>query len=142
MTIADQTLSIWQRGLPPDSVRVEVEDNQDEKSYKLYPSNEAACRAQIRVGKRDEAFDVTLAEHVTFDDVPLSEQGLLNVLDAIRAGKIEMRLLRWRGKVIRAVGTMQVGGEEWLTDWSVMWDSLLTVLPCKTVWERHSFEPF
>lgn len=131
----------WLERLPRGAVGLTEESLEFEHVYDLEPRNRHSSPLELRVGKNCGTFDVGVGRGTQFDDIPCETALLLEILDAVAAGRVSERLLVRRGKTLLTEGCLELAGGSWTTKRAVFWTYLLRFLPPRPSWKTIRYEP-
>lgn len=120
IAVVSSTIRQWFSKLPATAAIINEEFKPaHEYIYEvdIRPSKPAA--SSIRIGIRsDETFDVLLGKNISFNEISLSVDLLLEVCESVCQGYLKEEVLEWRGKVFRSKGILKFPHEiqwQWLS---------------------------
>lgn len=99
--------------LRSDFCRFEESESEFELCWKVRPLAPDACPFELRIGKRDGGFDVSLGRGLSLQDLPASPQDLKSILDAIESGQILETVVETRGRLVESRGEVRSGSRVW-----------------------------
>lgn len=99
----------WAAELPPGSARCSERSTRDEYVFRFEPPTEGAAVLEIRIGGYG-GYGLYFGRVFAIEEVRWPERELLDVLDAVRAGKLREEVWEWRARVRGLRGELQAPG--------------------------------
>lgn len=114
----------WTSELPDGIAETTEESLSAEQVVRITPVNTLASYVEFRIGDYG-TFGLYLGTSMAFEDLPLSRNYLVEICDAVRAGRIEEQLLTIGRRVVRAKGVLHLAsGDLYDTDYQSLLGSL------------------
>lgn len=104
---AKVALRCWADSLPDGSVKIAESEAPCEYVVRVIPRNERSAEVEFRISDYG-TFGLYIGSAIRMEDLPLSNDYLLEICDAVSHGKVEEETWSRSGKLLKSIGVLRL----------------------------------
>lgn len=110
-----EALESWFKKQPPGLVDFVRQDTEYESVFQFLPKHHNSSFVEFRIGN-EGSFGLYFGKGFAFEDITFDTNFVLDVLDSVKAARIQESIWKFGGKIVRSQGKLILGTGEEITD--------------------------